>query len=119
MKRQFKGLGPVLLLPFTTYRVLPSGLTLLELGCQPVGTRPMTTGFLPVRSITARLLVPPLVTYAVFSSGERLTLFGLLPFGTILPLPSRPLGALLLTWLRMVFEAVSMITNSSVFATST
>src|SRR5262249_18328512 len=113
MKRQFLGLGPVLLLPFTTYRVLPSGLTLLEFGCQPVGIRPVTTGCFPVRLMTATLLVPPFVTYAVVSSGDKLTLFGLLPLGTLFPLPSTPTGALVFTCATIAFDAVSMITRAS------
>src|SRR5258708_19763881 len=107
MKGQFKTLGPVLLLPLTTYSVEPSGLTLAEFGCQPVGISPVTTGRRPVRLITATLFVPPLVTYAVFSSGERVTLLGLLPLGPSRPFPSPPTGALVLTCPRISSSSVS------------
>src|SRR5262252_7418098 len=113
MNRQFLGFGPVLLLAFTTYRVLPSGLTLTDVGCHPVGMSPSTAGCFPLKLITATLLLPPLVTYAVVSSGERATLFGLLPFGTFFPSPSTPTGALVLTWPTIMLLAVSTITRAS------
>src|SRR5258706_3683424 len=97
MKRQFSTFGPVSLFPLTTYSVEPSGLALTEFGCHPVGISPVTTGCRPARLITATLFVPPLVTYAVFSSGDRPTLLGLLPFGIPRSLPSTPARALGLT----------------------
>src|SRR5215475_12825047 len=104
MKRQFSGLGPVLLFPLTTYRVLPSGLGLEEFGCQPVGIRPSTDGCSPPNRMTATLFVPPLVTYAVFSSGESATLLGLLPFGKFPSSRTQPAGALAFTRLITLFE---------------
>src|SRR5271165_2527137 len=119
MLRQFSGFAASTLLPFTTYRVEPSGLMLTELGYQPVGIRPVTTGCFPVRLMTATALVPPSVTYAVRSSGERATLLGLLPLGTVCPLPSTPAGALALTWPTTWFVAVLIMINSSEFAATT
>src|SRR5215475_12054518 len=92
---------------------------LTELGCHPVGIKPVTSGFLRRRLMTATALVPPLVTYAVLSSGERLMLFGLLPFGMFLRWPRVPAGALVFTSLTILFEAVSIVTSESALATTT
>ena len=80
LSRQASGLGPALLLPFTTYSMRPSLLTLTALGYQPVGSRPITW-LLPGRpsSTTATAFRPPLVTNNVRSSGDSARALGLAP----------------------------------------
>src|ERR1700732_4784933 len=74
---------------------------------------------LSLKLTTETALVPPSVRYAVFSSGERATLLGLLPFGTDFPLPNMPTGALTLTSLTTVLEAVLTIARASALASAT
>src|SRR6516162_598500 len=119
MKRQLSGLGPVLLFPLTTYSVLPSGLTLEEFGCHPVGIKPTTAESSPSNRTTATLFVPPLVTNAVFSSGESATLLGLLPFGNFPSSLNKFAGALVFTLPVTRLELVLIVTSASALPTAT
>src|SRR5262245_66298103 len=69
--------------------------------------------------MTATLFVPPLVTYAVFSSGESATLLGLLPFGKFPSSRTQPAGALVFMRLITLFELVLIVTRASAFPTAT
>src|SRR5271155_4687635 len=53
-------LGPALDFIFTTYKVLPSALTVTELGYHPVGMRPSSC--CEATSMTATAFSPPSVT---------------------------------------------------------
>src|SRR5439155_797554 len=88
--------GPGTLLPFTTYRVLPSLLTLTLFGYQAVGIRPTTCPDPDgCSATTAMAFVPPLVTERARSSGDNARLLGFAPFGE-LPLPRTAGGAVTL-----------------------
>src|SRR5260370_11423711 len=67
------------LLPSPLKACPPPGLTLTELGYQPVGIKPATFPVSFSSLSTANAFVPPWVTYNVRSSGESARLFGLLP----------------------------------------
>src|ERR1700674_1679470 len=57
---RYSRLGPALDFMLTTYKVLPSALTVTELGYHPVGMRPSTCR--DATSITATAFSPPSVT---------------------------------------------------------
>src|SRR5262245_41286580 len=81
--RQFPGLGPGTLLPFTANKNFLSELTLTLFGYQPVGINPLN---LPEPAVpivtTAMALRPPSLTKSVRSSGDKARLLGFAPFGS-------------------------------------
>src|SRR5262249_43175747 len=104
---RWPGLGPVMLLPLTTYMNDPSALNVPSCGSYAVGIRPRTEFALrPVTGITAMEFAPLLTAYSVLPSGDSVTANVAAPvyFGPW----SRPAGARASILALIVFVVVSM-----------